>query len=67
VPLLTRDTALTARLVAHLRAQGVLATGLAYPVVPRGEEEIRFQLCAHHTEADVDEALSAMAAFDRNA
>jgi glycine C-acetyltransferase len=67
VPLLTRDTALTARLVAHLRAQGVLATGLAYPVVPRGEEEIRFQLCAAHTEADVDEALSAMGAFDRNA
>jgi glycine C-acetyltransferase len=66
VPLLTRDTARTASLVRHLRAQGVLATGLAYPVVPRGEEEIRFQLCAAHTEADVDEALSTLAGFNRN-
>jgi glycine C-acetyltransferase len=63
VPLLSRDTTLTARLVEHLRASGVLATGLAYPVVPRGEEEIRFQLCADHTVADVDEVLSALGSF----
>ena len=63
VPLLVRDTERTRALVAHLRARGVLATGLAYPVVPRGEEEIRFQLSASHTEADIDEALDALAAF----
>jgi glycine C-acetyltransferase len=63
VPLLVRDTARTAALVAHLRRHGVLATGLAYPVVPRGEEEIRFQLSADHTPADVDEALAALASF----
>jgi glycine C-acetyltransferase len=60
VPVLVRDTARTLALVAHLRACGVLATGLAYPVVPRGEEEIRFQLSADHTEADVDEVLAAL-------
>jgi glycine C-acetyltransferase len=43
VPLMVRDTAGTAALVAHLRAHGILATGLTYPVVPRGDEEIRFQ------------------------
>jgi glycine C-acetyltransferase len=32
-------------------------------VVPRGEEEIRFQLSAEHTEADVEEALAALARF----
>jgi glycine C-acetyltransferase len=63
VPLLVRDTARTRALVRHLRAEGVLATGLAYPVVPRGEEEIRFQLSAEHTEADVEEALAALARF----
>jgi glycine C-acetyltransferase len=63
VPLLVRDTARTAALVAHLRARGVLATGLGYPGVPRGDEEIRFQLSAEHTEADVDEALGALADF----
>lgn len=63
VPLMVRDTARTMALVAHLRANGVLATGLGYPVVPRGDEEIRFQLSAEHTPADVDEVLSVLAGF----
>jgi glycine C-acetyltransferase len=63
VPLLVRDTARTRAWVAHLREAGVLATGLAYPVVPRGEEEIRFQICAEHTEADVDAVLEALSAL----
>ena len=63
VPLMTRDTGRTRALVAHLYARGVLATGLAFPVVPRGEEEIRFQLSADHTPADVDEALDAIRDF----
>ena len=31
VPLLLRDTARTSALVAHLRREGILATGLNYP------------------------------------
>jgi len=65
VPLMVRDTAKTTALVAHLRAHGVLATGLNYPVVPRGDEDIRFQVSADHTEADIDEALCVLAAFPR--
>jgi len=57
VPLLLRDTERTVALVRHLYEHGVLATGLGYPVVPRGEEEIRFQLSAEHTAADIDEVL----------
>jgi len=38
----------------------VLATGLAYPVVPRGDEEIRFQVNADHTDADIDEVLEIL-------
>ena len=63
VPLLVRDSARTARLVRHLRAQGILATGLNYPVLPKGEEEIRFQICADHTTLDIDEALAALQQF----
>ncbi len=63
VPLLVRDSSRTAALVRHLRTHGILATGLAYPVVPRGEEEIRFQVCADHTPADIDQVLSALASF----
>ena len=64
VPLMVRDTARTKALVQHLRAHGVLATGLAYPVVPKGDEEIRFQISADHTAADIDEALDLLARFE---
>jgi glycine C-acetyltransferase len=52
VPLMLRDTARTSALVAHLRREGILATGLNYPVVPKGDEEIRFQISADHTAAE---------------
>jgi glycine C-acetyltransferase len=63
VPLMVRDTARTRALVAHLRAHGVLATGLAFPVVPRGDEEIRFQINADHTESDIDQVLEVLSTF----
>src|SRR5690606_8597579 len=63
VPLMIRDTERTRELVAYLREHGVLATGLSYPVVPRGDEEIRFQVSAEHTEADIDEVLGVLAAY----
>jgi glycine C-acetyltransferase len=63
VPLMVRDTARTRALVRHLRENGVLATGLAFPVVPRGDEEIRFQVNADHTESDIDEVLDVLSRF----
>ena len=63
VPLMVRDTELTARLVSHLYDHGVLATGLNYPVVPRGDEEIRFQISADHTPADIDFVLDVLRSF----
>jgi len=63
VPLMVRDTERTTALVRHLREQGVLATGLNYPVVPRGDEEIRFQISAAHTPADIDFALEVLGQF----
>jgi glycine C-acetyltransferase len=64
VPLMVRDTGRTRALVAHLRSNGVLATGLAFPVVPRGDEEIRFQVNADHTESDIDGVLEVLRTFD---
>jgi len=66
VPVLLRDTARTSALVAHLRREGILATGLNYPVVPKGDEEIRFQISAEHTTADIDSALQVLARFARD-
>jgi len=64
VPLFVRDTPRTVALVRHLRHHGILATGLNFPVVPKGDETIRFQLSADHTEKDVDEVLAALARFE---
>ena len=63
VPLMIRDTGRTQAMVQHLYDNGVLATGLAYPVVPRGDEEIRVQINADHTETDIDYALDVLASF----
>lgn len=63
VPLLVRDTAKTHRLVQFLFDQGVLVVGLTFPVVPRGDETIRFQINAAHTKADIDEVLSILSHF----
>jgi len=63
VPLMIRDTAKTRRLVRYLYDNGVLVTGLAYPVVPRGDEEIRTQVNADHTESDIDHVLELLAAY----
>jgi glycine C-acetyltransferase len=65
VPLILRDTARTSALVVHLRQHGILATGLNYPVVPKGDEEIRFQINADHTLADIEMALDVLARFAR--
>ena len=63
VPLMIRDTQATRDLVRYLYQNGVLVTGLAYPVVPRGDEEIRTQINADHTEADIDHVLDLLEAY----
>lgn len=63
VPLMVRDTERTSALVEHLLHHGVLATGLNFPVVPKGDEEIRFQVNADHTEADIDYVVEVLRSF----
>jgi glycine C-acetyltransferase len=60
VPLLGRDTERVRTMVRGLFERGILAVGLTFPVVPRGDETIRFQINADHTEADIEEALGAI-------
>jgi glycine C-acetyltransferase len=63
VPMMIRDTQKTRGLVRYLFDNGVLVTGLAFPVVPRGDEEIRTQINADHTEADIDHVLGLLEAY----
>ena len=59
-PLMVRDTQKTAEIVNWLTEHGVLATGLNYPVVPKGDEEIRFQINGDHTAADIDYVIDVL-------
>ncbi|WP_136796310.1 aminotransferase class I/II-fold pyridoxal phosphate-dependent enzyme [Desulfosediminicola ganghwensis] len=61
VPLMVRDTTKTRRMVEHLCNKGVLVVGLTFPVVPRGDESIRFQINAAHTRSDIEYVLACLA------
>ncbi|MDI6860776.1 MAG: aminotransferase class I/II-fold pyridoxal phosphate-dependent enzyme [Caldisericia bacterium] len=63
VPLIIRDTEKTKNLVKYLRENGVLSTGLNYPIVPKGEELIRFQVTYEHTEYDINYVLGVIKNF----
>lgn len=60
VPLMLRDTPRTNLTVEQLFEREVLVTGLTFPVVPRGDESIRFQLAADHAPEDVTEVLQLL-------
>ena len=63
VPLMVRDTGKTHRLVKYLFDHGVLVVGLTFPVVPRGDETIRFQINAGHTSKDIERVIELLNTF----
>ena len=60
VPVLVRDTAKTHRMVQRLYEKGILVVGLTFPVVPKGDETMRFQINAAHTAQDIDDVLEVL-------
>jgi glycine C-acetyltransferase len=64
VPLMVRDSQKTSKMVKYLNENGILATGLNYPVVPKGDEEIRFQISASHTKDDIDFVLDVLKKYE---
>jgi len=63
VPLMVRDTKKTHDLVKYLFDHGVLVVGLTFPVVPKGDETIRFQINACHTSADIEYIIELLNSF----
>jgi len=53
-PVLIGDAGKTRKLVAALFEEGFLVTGISYPVVPQGSDEIRVQLSAEHTREGIE-------------
>ncbi len=63
VAAMIRDTQKTVKLVGYLKERGILVVGLKYPVVPQGDECVRFQISVDHTEYDLDYALKALGKY----
>jgi glycine C-acetyltransferase len=63
VPLFVRDTEKTSALVKFLFDHDILATGLNYPIVPKGDQLVRFQVNADHTASDIDYVLDVLRQF----
>ncbi|HRX40414.1 MAG TPA: glycine C-acetyltransferase [Parvularculaceae bacterium] len=59
IPVMLGDAKLAQEMAAQLMDEGVYVTGFSFPVVPKGQARIRTQMCAGHTDEQVDEAIAA--------
>jgi glycine C-acetyltransferase len=59
IPVMLGEARLAQEMAAAMMDEGVYVTGFSYPVVPRGQARIRTQMCAGHTDAQVDRAVAA--------
>jgi glycine C-acetyltransferase len=56
-PVIVGDAAKAHALSRELFAEGVLATGIGFPTVPKGKARVRTIVTATHTQAELDRAL----------
>ncbi|MGB2851716.1 MAG: aminotransferase class I/II-fold pyridoxal phosphate-dependent enzyme [Solirubrobacterales bacterium] len=61
VPLLVGETRVAIEVSRRLLAEGILVTGFGYPVVPEGTARIRAQMSAPLSDAQLDQAVAAIA------
>jgi glycine C-acetyltransferase len=56
-PVIVGEAATAHQLSRELFAEGVLATGIGFPTVPKGKARVRTIVTATHTKAELDRAL----------
>ena len=59
IPVMLGDARVAAEMAAALMEEGVYVTAFSYPVVPKGKARIRTQMCAGHSDEQVDRAAAA--------
>ena len=65
-PVFVGEAALAHRLSRGLFEEGVLATGIGFPTVPKGRARVRTIVAATHTRQELDHALEAFRKVGRN-
>src|SRR5581483_3995262 len=58
-PVIVREAKVAHELSRLLFDQGVLATGIGFPTVPKGKARVRTIVAATHTREELDRALEA--------
>ncbi|MEM8985284.1 MAG: glycine C-acetyltransferase [Pseudomonadota bacterium] len=61
IPVMLGDARLAGEMAAALMEEGVYVTAFSFPVVPKGQARIRTQMCAAHSDEQVDRAAAAFA------
>ena len=59
IPVMIPDARQAGEMAAAMMDEGVYVTAFSYPVVPKGQARIRTQMCAGHTDEQVDRAVTA--------
>ena len=65
IPVMLRDPKKAQDMAARLDAKGVYVAPFSFPVVPRGQDRIRTQMSAAHSQAELDTAIDAFIAVGR--
>lgn len=65
-PIMLGDAKLAQEFSRQLLAEGILAIGFFYPVVPQGKARIRTQISAAHTKEQLDQAVDAFLKVGKN-
>lgn len=65
IPVMLGDAKLAQEFAAKMLVEGVYVVGFFYPVVPEGKARIRTQMCANHTQEEIDKAVAAFAKVGR--
>ena len=66
IPVMLRDPKLAQDMAARLDAKGVYVAAFSFPVVPRGQDRIRTQMSAAHSQGELDQAIDAFIAVGRD-
>ena len=66
IPVMLRDPRLAQGMAARLSDKGVHVVPFSFPVVPRGQDRIRTQMSAAHSQDDLDRAIDAFVQVGRD-
>ena len=66
IPVMLRDPKLAQDMAKRLDAKGVYVAPFSFPVVPKGQDRIRTQMSAAHSQEDLDRAIDAFIEVGRD-